>query len=55
MQLGRTCKVLVFYNGQAVVYSFIDSVTNFKGGQKAATEPGRASEGADDGCPVLSL
>ena len=28
---------------------------NFKGRHKVATEPGRVTEGADDGCQVLSL
>lgn len=55
LQLGRTCRVLAFYNGQIVVYSFADSIMNFKGGHKAATEPGRVIEGADEGCQVLSL
>lgn len=55
LQLGRTCQILAFYNGQIVVCSFIDSITNLKGGHKAATEPGRVTEGADDGWQVLSL
>lgn len=55
MQLGRTCKVLRFHNGQVVVHSFTDSFINFKEGHKAVTERGRITEGADDGCPVLSF
>lgn len=53
MQLGRTCKVLRFHNGQVVAHSFTDSVLNFKEGHKAVTERGRVIEGADDGHPVL--
>lgn len=55
LQLGRTYQILAFYNGQIVVYSFTDCITNFKGGHKAATEPRGVIEGADDGCQVLSL
>lgn len=48
-------KILGFYSGQIVVYSFADSVVSFRGGHKAAPEPGRALEGAADGCQELSL
>lgn len=48
-------KILGFYSGQIVVHSFADSVVGFRGGHKAAPEPGRALEGAADGCQELSL